>query len=333
MVRVKKIITALLAIWILSGIFTRVSALESVGRSEINEREAIERMADGFGRFEKSVDLSDLNIPISSLSMLFSHATKNTPYLFYVEKRLTYTYRKDTVVEVIPQYNMTQDEATAAIAFCQGEISKMAAIVRRGEGELERLILAHDLICSRFEYDLSLENNSIYKFIREGKGTCQGYAWTYMALLRKLGIECEYVASDTIEHIWLRVKIDGEWYNSDVTWDDPVVNDGMFSCISRRHLLFSDARAEMDGYINSYSVGENDCVSAKYDGVDLADVVSPGHAAGDNDHNGVVELLDLVALLQNNGECPICSDVDLDFVLAENDIDALRELILTNLRE
>lgn len=328
-VRIKKIIAALLAILILSGIFTRVSALEDNAATVAKEQEAIDRMVCGFERFEESIDLSDLNIPVSSLSMLFSHATKNSPYLFYVDKRLTYTYRKDSVVEIIPKYNMTQDEVAEAIAFCKGEIGKMVSVVKRGESELERVILAHDLICSRFEYDLSLESNNIYKFIKEGKGTCQGYTMTYMALLRELEIECEYVASDTVEHIWLRVRIDGEWYNTDATWDDPVGSEN----VSRRHMLFSDARAEKDGYVDSYSISDNGCVSSKYDGGDLSAVIDSNHMAGDSDHSGCVGLFDLVVILQNKGSCPICADVDADFVLAENDIDALRELILTNTHE
>jgi len=328
-VRIKKIIAALLAMLLLSGFFTKISALDSVTKEE-NERIAIERMILGFESYAESIDLSDLNIPVSSLSMLFSHATKNTPYLFYVDKRLTYTYRGDTVFEVIPKYNMTRDEANSAIKFCREEIEKMAGVVHKEDGELERLILAHDLICSRFKYDLSLENNDIYKFIKERKGTCQGYTWTYMALLRELGIECEYVASDNIEHIWLRVKIDGEWYNTDATWDDPIGEQDCSTSVSRLHLLFSDIKAESDGYVERYGASNNKCISTKYDGDDLSNIVSQNHTAGDHNHDGCVNLMDLAMLLQNRGACPLCADVDLDFLMTENDIDKLRELILTN---
>lgn len=328
-VRIKKIIAALISILILSSIFTRVSALDD-GEGEINERIAVERMARSFENFEESIDLSDLNIPVSSLSKLFSHATKNSPYLFYVDKRLTYTYRKDTVVNVIPKYNMTEDEAREAIDFCKLEVSKLAAVASMGESEIQRLILAHDLICSRYQYDLTLEGNNIYKFIKEGKGTCQGYTWTYMAVLRELGIECEYVASDSINHIWLRVKIDGEWYNSDVTWDDPVGNEAGISSARRLHLLFSDDKADKDGYVDGYSASQNKCTSKKYDGEELSSALSPSHKQGDVDHDGAVDLLDLVLIRQNRIACPICADVDCDLLLTEGDAELVRERLLTN---
>lgn len=35
-----------------------------------------------------------------------------------------------------------------------------------------------------------------------------------------LGIECEVISSDQRNHDWNRVKLNGEWYMVDVTWDD-----------------------------------------------------------------------------------------------------------------
>ena len=328
-VRIKKIIAALISILILSSIFTRVSALED-GAGELNEQIAVERMIQGFQAFSESIDLSDLNIPISILPTLFSHATKNSPYLFYVDKRLTYTYLKDTVVSIIPRYNMSEEEAKAATDLCEVEVGKMAAIALVGGSELERLLLAHDLICSRYKYDLTLKSNNIYKLIKEGKGTCQGYTWTYMAVLREMGIECEYVASDSINHIWLRVKIDGEWYNSDVTWDDPLGDDAAPSPTSRRHLLFSDAKADQDGYVDRYSASQNECTSKKYDWDDLSVVFSPNHTQGDMNHDGALDLLDLVLIQQNKTLCPICADFDRNVLLTEGDVELMREHLLTN---
>lgn len=324
----KRAVAILLAVLILSNLFIRVYAFDDV-RSASNEEKATERLIRGFEGFEESIDLSDLGIAVSSLPRLFANATKNSPYLFYVNKKLIYTYRGDTVVSVIPKYDMTGEEANEAIDFCKAEVIKIAGLAIKGGNDLERLILAHDVICYRYSYDLTLENNNIYKTIKEGKGTCQGYTWLYMAVLREMGIGCEYVASDSIAHIWLKVKIDGEWYNSDVTWDDPVGD----AVISRKHLLFSDAKAENDGYVERYSFSGEECNSDKYDGKWLAEVISSDHGAGDVDHNGVVDLFDLVITLRGEGVCPICSDTDRDLILSGGDVEMIRELILTKQSE
>ena len=263
--------------------------------------------------------------------MIFSHATKNSPYLFYVDKTLTYIYRNDTIIKVVPKYNMTREEAAEAIEYCKAEVRKMAALIGSVDGELQRLILAHDLLCLHYKYDLSLECNDIYKYIKEEKGTCQGYTWTYMALLRELGIECEYVASDTIDHIWLKVKIDDEWYHSDVTWDDSVGNEGSGAPVCRNHLLFSDAEADRDGYCDRYGASQTKCTSEKYDGVALLDLVSSSHVVGDVNHDGEVGLVDLMIAILNKSACPICIDTNFDMIIDSGDLDVLRELLLTNI--
>ena len=56
----------------------------------------------------------------------------------------------------------------------------------------------------------------------EGYGVCQGYARALAMFLKSEGILCELVAGGA--HEWLKVKIDGEWYHVDPTWDDTVAN-------------------------------------------------------------------------------------------------------------
>ncbi len=54
-----------------------------------------------------------------------------------------------------------------------------------------------------------------------GYGVCQGYTMLYAALLDKVGIENGTYISNTLNHQWSLLKIDDQWYYTDVTWDDP----------------------------------------------------------------------------------------------------------------
>jgi hypothetical protein len=59
----------------------------------------------------------------------------------------------------------------------------------------------------------------------KGSSVCAGYAVTYRLVLEILGIEnCVIVnnkeADDPAFHIWKYVKLDGNWYHVDVTWND-----------------------------------------------------------------------------------------------------------------
>ena len=159
----KKITAILLSILVLPIFLTKVLAEDNEKQIGERELEAIERIMQGFEGFAESIDISDLNIERGAMPSIFATATKNTPYLFYVDKKLTYTYRTGGgVIKVIPKYNMSKSEAEAAIDLCKTEVKKMADLALRCETELQRLLLAHDLICYRYKYDLSLENNNVY---------------------------------------------------------------------------------------------------------------------------------------------------------------------------
>ena len=313
------------------------AAAEAEKREE-TRAEAVERMRRGFAVFEESIDISDLKIPPEELGMLFADATKDTPYLFYVSNNLSYSYRTGGyVISVEPKYTMNRSDAEAAVGYCKREIRKMSLLLADRETELQKLAGAHDLICKRFTYDITLQSNNIYSFLKTGTGTCQGYTWTYMALLRELGIECHYVASDSIAHIWLAVKIDGDWYHSDVTWDDPPVGEASGE-YNRSHLLFSDAKAESDGYADRYGAGNIKCEEVTYDG-NLHSDIHPCALSGDADHNGQTTLYDLVLLrlhLEGEGNtlkdvCRVCSDANEDLNLDEKDAEHIRSVLLENL--
>jgi hypothetical protein len=243
------------------------------------------------------------------------------------------------VVSVKPKYAMNKIEAEAAVLYCRGEVEKMARLLCNLETELQKLIGAHDLICHRFTYDTTLESNNIYSFLKTGRGTCQGYTWTYMALLRELGIECHYVASDSIAHIWLMVKIDGEWYHSDVTWDDPPRLEGSGEQ-SRAHLLFSDDKANADGYTDRYGAADIKCDSKIYDDTKP---ISDKHFctfSGDADHSGQTNLCDLLLLrlhlerenIRIQNLCLVCADTDGDLKIDESDAEYVRSILLEGSR-
>lgn len=298
--------------------------------------EATARIRRGIEEFADSIDLSELSIKPADLGRIFSDVLKDAPYLFYVSNNLSYTYRQSGyVVTVSPKYIMGKEEAEEAVNYCKSEIYKMVELASSAKTELERLVFAHDLICQKFMYDTTLESNNMYSFLKSGRGTCQGYTWTYMALLRELGIECRYVASDTILHIWLAVRIDGEWYYSDVTWDDPPSKEGVGE-YSRAHLLFSDEKADKYGYSDRYGAEDIRCKSKIYDGNDLSQIYPFCTLSGDVDHDGDITLYDLLLLrlyLENKSAlskyfCLVCSDAYSDVCIDRSDVEYIRRVIL-----
>lgn len=90
----------------------------------------------------------------------------------------------------------------------------------------------------------------------DGKAVCEGYARGLQYLLQKCGVECAEAAGHTLNedgsngcgHAWNIIKIDGDYYYLDATWDDRSNTDRVrsaeytfldFFCITTEELLRS----------------------------------------------------------------------------------------------
>ena len=62
------------------------------------------------------------------------------------------------------------------------------------------------------------EEHSIYGVLINGRAVCEGYAKCAKILFNKSGIESEVIRSN--EHGWNYVKINGNYYQMDITYDD-----------------------------------------------------------------------------------------------------------------
>ena len=96
-----------------------------------------------------------------------------------------------------------------------------------GVSEYEIVLALHDWICENVQYDYqaietgvpsSPHGLGVEAAIMDGWAVCSGYAATYDVLLEKAGIEAKSVTG--YDHAWSIVKIDGDWYHFDLTWDD-----------------------------------------------------------------------------------------------------------------
>jgi hypothetical protein len=218
---------------------------------------------------------------------------------------------------------MISSDVGIARAYCQRRIDGMVLGACGSEGE--KALYLHDLICRDFSYDETLGNDDLYSFLLNGSGTCQAYTALYTALLRRVGIEVHFAAGDAISHIWNLVKLDGEWYHVDVTWDDS--SDGT---ISHRHFLLSDSAARERGHRDWYTVGELVCDSEKYRKGDLESLLHGAFVRGDADHDGRVSLADLLLIRREDWEmiCKRCLDMNDDGCLDDADAALLRMKIL-----
>ena len=201
---------------------------------------------------------------------MFAKILNDNPELFYVSSEVSYTYYTNTgkLYTIDFYYDGLSKEQRQEM---KDKLEQVASLVTDDMTDVEKALVLHDYLVQNCAYayreylDGTLwktENvYSAYGALVEERSVCQGYALAYELMLSVVGIESDLCSSYNMNHAWNFVKIDGEWYHVDTTWDDPVWNTEGYS--SHEYFLLSDAEmAERKHY--DWEADYN-CTSTKYD--------------------------------------------------------------------
>ncbi len=122
-------------------------------------------------------------------------------------------------------------------AVYEAAMEVMAEIITPDMTDYERELAVNDYLVLNARYDpaeLSSgpvgapdpDNDNPYGLLVNGVGICLGYTTTFQLFMDALGIECVtvhgYAYGRSEEHAWNLVRLEGDWYAVDVTWNDPV---------------------------------------------------------------------------------------------------------------
>ena len=113
-----------------------------------------------------------------------------------------------------------QEEEEASVERKIKEIVK--SVTRSGMSEREKAKALHDWIIDHAEYDYSFRKYTAKELLFEGTGVCEAYMDTYRRMLDEAGIVNETIIGkgNGASHGWNVIRIDGQWYHVDCTWDD-----------------------------------------------------------------------------------------------------------------
>ena len=124
---------------------------------------------------------------------------------------------------------------------------------------VNKIKIIHDYIINNTKYDqnrsdkniFEYKSNNAYGVLIEGYGICSGYTDSMMLFLEKLNIKSYKVSSEN--HVWNKVFINNNWYNLDLTWDDPVNSDGSDSLEHTFFLVTDDEMLKNDKTEHTYN--------------------------------------------------------------------------------
>ena len=248
---------------------------------------------------QEIIDVRGLNFRLNDaeeLENLYYTALRTNPELFYVAHSYTYRYNSyGKIIEIRPDYIITDKDAIRSAQEEMFEkIDKIVSYTDETMTDFEKLLTVYDNMAMIVSYDDTLQNRTAKTFFVDGKTVCEGYTLALYAVLTELEIPCGFVTSEEMKHIWNCIKIDGEWYHADLTWDDPFKEDSL--SVTHTYFLKSDDWMETDRKGNKhygFTRLEND---TKFDDCFLNDVVSVTTVYDDKfwyiDNNGFVTVFD-----------------------------------------
>ena len=155
--------------------------------------------------------------------------------------KLSCYYSRDTglAVAIGLEYCTAQDVAAMQVKLDQ-LVDQANTLCQT---DLEKVFYVHEWLVQNIAYDREhlsdnvQDDHNLRGALLEGTAVCDGYAKTYALTLRKLGITGVLVTSKDIGHAWNMVELDGNWYQVDCTWDDPVDSSDQLGYCMHKHLL------------------------------------------------------------------------------------------------
>lgn len=122
--------------------------------------------------------------------------------------------------------------------------------INGGMTDLEKTQRIVDYVRRNYCYQADMSHDMTYDYGRMYQtkhGICHEFTIFTNAMLHYAGIETHYVANNAYTHAWSMMKLDGQWYHSDVTWMKPIhlesenerTQEYQYKSMAKQHFLLS----------------------------------------------------------------------------------------------
>lgn len=145
--------------------------------------------------------------------------------MFFIDPKIQYSVQSSTrtLASAVLIYKHGTAEITRMEEAIDEEVNRVLSGITPDMSQYDIVKYFHDYICENVVYDDKADNcNNIYGAFVNKRALCQGMAKAFSHLCNKVGIETLTVTGDAdgVAHMWNMVKIGGEWYHIDPTYDN-----------------------------------------------------------------------------------------------------------------
>ena len=162
----------------------------------------------------------------------------------------------------------SDEEIAAAKAWIERQQRGIARVleglpVHSGMTPYELEVAVNDWLCVNITYDEITQNrDTLYGALIEKAAACEGYSASFQYIMRLMGVECLMMfgifgeeGGETINHAWNAAKLDGLWYQVDVTLNATIMVENYLP--SRRYLNRTDEYMSYDHFWHAAGIRVN----------------------------------------------------------------------------
>lgn len=160
--------------------------------------------------------------------------TDDNPQIFWLSSTFGFLIHDEyeyTAVQLYSRYSPQDLENSTKLL--EDKVNAFYSRLQDKLSEYEREKKIHDFIIDNCEYDTSIdvsepetyERGDVFESfgaIVNNLAVCEGYSRAFALLCHGVGIQCLNIigTSEDQLHMWSGVKLGGDWYYVDTTWDD-----------------------------------------------------------------------------------------------------------------
>lgn len=199
------------------------------GQLSKTEKSVYTALYRGMNDYEKDIGLP-CEISGKTYSKIYCLLEKQEGELFFIDSTY-YTAKKIRTAKII--YREDKNKIKKMRLELEAAADEGVENAGGSSNEYDTVMKIHDYIINKCRYIEENEGGycaTAYGCLVQNEANCEGYAKAFDLLASRMGLESVLVTGTTDDgenHAWNQVKVDGSWYNIDVTWDDTDVDGDM----------------------------------------------------------------------------------------------------------
>lgn len=233
--------------------------------ADYNEDDILKRIHNGITEQREIIVVSDKRFMIGgkpadddkTLEILKGSILKvqyTYPDAYCIGKTFRYGYHGEAVF-IMLNYIDSTDNVQKRLRLYEAFKEDILSLITEDMTDFQKAVTVHDYIVMNLKYDTSYNVYDAVNMALGGSGVCQGYAQMFYDICaNELGMGCGFAVGQNktpgeAGHIWNVINIDGAWYHTDATYDDPLFIDSETEAltdaplrVSHKYFLISDEK-------------------------------------------------------------------------------------------